>query len=223
MLARRPDLVNAAFRAHPAEFSSLLRAAAAAEDSARFEEAIRHPKVPQIGHRAALGNPAGAITIVEYMDFQCPYCRQARATLVDLMQAHAGQIRLIVKHTPLEEHSEAMPTALVFEAIARRDPDAAFRFYDDVFEHQSRLSADGDDFLRLAAARAGVDGAQAMAVSRSPEIRAVIDSDMAEAHSFGLEGTPCFLVNGVPIIGAQPLSTFERVISRTMDSSRSGG
>jgi len=223
ILAQHPDLVYAAFRAHPAEFSALLGAAAAAEDSTRLEEAIRDPKVPQIGHRAALGNPAAAITVVEYMDFECPYCRQARATLVDLMAAHSGRIRLIIKHTPLDEHAEAMPAARLFEAIARRNPDAAFRFYDDVFEHQSRLRADGDNFLRLAAARAGVDVSQAMAASRSPEIRAVIDSDIAEAKSFGLEGTPCFLINGVPVIGAQPLSTFERVISRTLNSSRSGG
>lgn len=230
LFEQHPDILYDVLRAHPAELGELMRVAAssadsigrvavARADSARVEEGLRHPKVPSIGQRAALGDPTAAITLVEYMDFECPYCRRARSTLVDLMEAHAGHIRLVIKHTPLDEHAEAMPAALMFEAIARQSPAAAFRFYDDVFEHQDQLRADGARFLRRAAARAGVNATRAEVDAASPHMRAIIDADMAEAKSFGLEGTPCFLVNGVPIIGAQPESTFEHLIVRTSHGS----
>jgi len=218
MLEQHPDIVYSVFREQPGRFADLLRSAAASADSARVLEAIRHPKVPEIVHRAALGNPSAPITIVEYSDFECPFCRAARPTLVALMQAHAGRIRLIVKHTPLDEHAEAMPAALLFEAIARQEPNAAYRFYDDLFEHQAQLRAEGDRFLRLAATRAGVDARRAIVDARRADIRAVIDRDIAEAKAFGLDGTPCFLVNGIPVVGAQPLSAFETLIARSQFS-----
>src|SRR5581483_5861566 len=132
MLAQHPEIVYEAFRDHPEQFSALVRSAMATADSIRLDSALQHPKIPRIAHRAVLGELSAPITIVEYSDFECPYCRNARPILVALMQAHAGQMRLVVKHTPLEEHPDAMPAALLFEAIARQDANAAYRFYDDL-------------------------------------------------------------------------------------------
>jgi protein-disulfide isomerase len=111
----------------------------------------------------------------------------------------------------------ARPAARLFEAIARRNPMAAYRFYDDLFEHQERLNRDGAPFLAAAARRALADEALTRAVLRDAEsgaIEAVVRADEEEGRRLGFTGTPGFLIDGVPIQGAIPLSVFETIVNR---------
>jgi protein-disulfide isomerase len=134
------------------------------------------------------------------------------------MQQYGSRVRLVVKHTPLSIHPQARPAALLYEAIARRDPTAAFRFYDDLFEHQEQLADGGERFLAAAARRAlgGNEAAARHALddARTPSVALVVAADEAEARRLGFTGTPGFLINGVAIEGAYPLSTFQKIIDR---------
>jgi protein-disulfide isomerase len=221
-LVEHPEIVLAAIEAHPAEFITALQKAAAqgglapspAAEERRLDEEFAHPKVPVITRRAVLGNPAAPVTIVEYSDFQCPYCREERDVLVRLMREYGGRVRLVVKHTPLASHPVAMPAALMYEAIARRDPMAAYRFYDELFAHQEVLDSVGEPYLAVAARAPGADPVRARRDAESPEVRAVIDADLDEGRRFGFTGTPGFLVNGVSLQGAHPIADFELLINR---------
>jgi protein-disulfide isomerase len=224
-LVEHPEIVLAAIEAHPDAFISALqkaaaKAAAAAETPAavsrRFDSAFAHPHEPVITRRAVLGNPAAPITIVEYSDFQCPYCRAERDVLVQLMREYGDTLRLVVKQTPLEIHPLAMPAALMYEAVARQSPMAAYRFYDDLFEHQERLTSDGAAYLTVAARAAGVDTARAAGDAKSAAVRAVVDADLDEGRRFGFTGTPGFLINGVALEGAHPIGDFEQIINRQL-------
>jgi protein-disulfide isomerase len=228
-VVRHPEIVLAAIEAHPEAFISALqkaaaRSAAAAESpeaaKARLDEAFAHRQTPVITRRAVLGNPAAPVTIVEYSDFQCPYCREEREVLVQLMREYGDTLRLIVKHTPLEIHPFARPAALMYEAVARQDPMAAYRFYDDLFAHQATFDSVGEPYLAVAAAAAGVDSGQARADARRPEIRAVIEADLDEGRRFGFTGTPGFLINGVALMGAHPIGDFEAIINRHLADAR---
>lgn len=224
-VVQHPEIVLAAIEAHPEAFISALQKAAAkttaaAEspeaESRRLDSAFAHPHVPVISRRAVLGNPSARITIVEYSDFQCPYCRAEREVLVQLMREYGDTLRLVVKHTPLQMHPMAMPAALMYEAVARQSPMAAYRFYDDLFEHQEQLTSEGAAYLTAAARAAGVDPARAAADAKSPAIRAVVDADLDEGRRFGFTGTPGFLINGVALMGAHPIGDFEQIISRQL-------
>ncbi|HET8836098.1 MAG TPA: thioredoxin domain-containing protein [Gemmatimonadales bacterium] len=224
-MVQHPEIVLAAIEAHPEAFISALQRAAtkttaAAEtpeaESRRLDSAFAHPQVPAITRRAVLGNPSAPITIVEYSDFQCPYCRAEREVLVQLMREYGDTLRLVVKHTPLHMHPMAMPAALMYEAVARQSPMAAYRFYDDLFEHQERLTADGAAYLTVAARAAGVDPVRAAADARSAAVRAVVDADLDEGRRFGFTGTPGFLINGVALMGAHPIGDFEQIINRQL-------
>ena len=224
-VVEHPEIVLAAIEAHPEAFISALQKAAAktaavAEtpeaESRRLDSMFAHPHVPVILHRAVLGNPSAPITIVEYSDFQCPYCRAERDVLVQLMREYGDTLRLVVKHTPLHMHPMAMPAALMYEAVARQDPMAAYRFYDDLFEHQERLTAEGATYLTLAARSAGVDPARAEADAKSAAVRAVVEADLDEGRRFGFTGTPGFLINGVALMGTHPIGDFEQIINRQL-------
>lgn len=224
-----PDIVLAAIEAHPEAFIAALQkaatqASAAAESpeatKARLDEAFAHPQYPVITRRAVLGNPSAPVTIVEYSDFQCPYCRAERDVLVQLMREYGDSVRLVVKHTPLTMHPLAMPAALMYEAVARQDPQAAYRFYDDLFTNQERLGSEGETYLTVAANAAGVDTARARADTRRADVRAVVEADLDEGRRFGFTGTPGFLVNGVGLMGAHPIGDFEQIINRHLALAR---
>jgi protein-disulfide isomerase len=223
-LVQHPEVLYAAVRAHPKEFIKVLNAAAqqsqgelAAQstkaEQARIDAEFKNPKVPSLAGHVALGEPNAPITIVEYADFQCPYCRAERATVEEVLKEYAGKVRLVIKQTPLDIHPQAMGAALMFEAVALQGSMPALRFYDELYANQERLK-EGDRFLQAAARKAGADVARAMRDAKSDSARALIRADLDEAQRFGFNGTPGFLINGVSLEGAYPRSAFEEIINR---------
>jgi protein-disulfide isomerase len=224
MLVQHPEVLYAAVRAHPREFIQVLNAAAqqskgelaaqSAQDArARTDEEFRNPKVPSLAGHVVLGEPNAPITIVEYADFQCPYCRAERATVEDVLKEYSGKVKLVIKQTPLDIHPQAMDAALMFEAVALQGSRPALRFYDELYQNQGRLG-EGGSFLQSAAKKAGADVSRAIRDAKSDSARAMIKADMDEAQRFGFSGTPGFLINGVSLEGAYPRSAFEEIINR---------
>ena len=233
LLVRKPEILYAVIDSHPAEFMAAVdraarasqgvrQAQAARSDSLRIKDELQHPKRAVIDHRAVLGNPRAPITIVEYTDFECPFCRRERDVLAELFKHYGDSIRLVVKQMPVTElHPHAMDGALMFEAVARQNPNSAYKLYDDLYEHQERFARDGQRYLEQAIARIGVDVPRALRDQRSDALRAVVAADMAEGRAFGFTGTPGFLINGVSLEGTHPAEAFERIIDRHL-SGRSG-
>ena len=228
VLVRRPDILFAVIEAHPAEFMAAVdraakasqgtrQAQAAQSESLRIEDELHHPKMAVIDHRAVLGNPHAPITIVEYTDLQCPFCRQERDVLAQLFKHYGDSVRLVVKQLPVVElHPHAMDGALMFEAVARQDPNKAFKLYDDVYEHQDQFAAEGQAYLERSIKAIGADVPRALRDQRSEDVKAVVQADIAEGHRFGFSGTPGFLVNGVSLQGAYPLQAFVTLIDRQL-------
>jgi protein-disulfide isomerase len=230
VLVRKPEILYAVIEAHPAEFMAAVDRAARAsqatrqvqsarDDSLRIEEELRHPRVAVLDRRAVLGNPRAPITIVEYTDLQCPFCRQERDVLVQLFKHYGDSVRLVVKQMPIAElHPHAMDGALMFEAVARQDPNKAYRLYDDVYEHQDQFASEGQAYLERSVAAIGADLPRALRDQRSEAVRAIVMADMAEGKRFGFSGTPGFLVNGVSLQGAYPFQAFVQLIDRQLTS-----
>lgn len=231
-LTQHPEILYAAIRAHPQEFVTLLDSAARATSSARqasseqaearrIEAEIAHPRQPDLSQGVYFGNPSAPITIVEYTDFECPYCRQEHPVIVELFKRYGDRVRLVVKDMPMPFHPRAMPAARMFEAVAMQDASKAPKFYDVMYDHQERLVAEGDRFLEETVRSLGLDVARARRDAASDAVTARISADMAEARRFGFTGTPGFLVNGVLLEGAYPVETFAHIIDRQLASTRS--
>lgn len=221
-----PDILVRVIEKHPAKFAAALntvgqkaeeqaRADEERQEKERTEEEFRNPLKPVIAKDRATQGPADApITIVEYTDFECPFCQRGHATLAQVKQAYPGKIRLVYKSLPLPNHPMALPAAMRFEAIALQDPKKAFAFHDDVFVNQSKLETMGEKYLDQAAKKAGANIARMKKDMTSSKVRERIESDLAEAEKFGIHGTPGFIINGVSLRGAYPLESFKEIIDR---------
>ena len=166
--------------------------------------------------RIVRGNPRAPVTIVEYTDFQCPYCRFGARTVDEVMARYEGQVRLVVKQLPLPLlHPMAMSTARHFEAISLQSADRAWAFYDRIFADQAVL-ADGEPGLQKIAAALGVDMNRLERDLQSPVPQRRIDADLEESQRFRFDGVPAFVVNGRVIEGAQPVERFFEVIDAAL-------
>lgn len=166
--------------------------------------------------RIVRGNPAAPITLIEYTDFQCPYCAEGARTVSAAMARYEGKVNLVVRHYPLPFHPAAMPAALYFEAIAMQNPDQAWQLYDLVFANPQRL-IEGEDFLKAVAAGIGVDMQKLERDVRSPQIYKLIAADMQAFEQAGHDGVPAFVINGKVLIGAQPVAKFVEIIDALLN------
>ena len=165
--------------------------------------------------RIVRGNPAAPVAIVEFTDFQCPYCSNGARTVSAMMEKYEGKIKLIVKHYPLPFHPVALPAALYFEGIAAQSPDKAWQFYDALFANPGQLAA-GEDALKKVAAELGVDMQKLEKDVRSPETYKKIAADKQEFEQAKFDGVPVFIINGTALVGAQPPQVFIQVIEAAL-------
>lgn len=166
-------------------------AKAAKEQPTVSERAILHdPDVP------ALGNPKGDVTIVEYFDYQCPYCRKLHPELMRLI-AEDGNIRLVLKDWPILTPQSLVAARL---ALAARYQGRYAETHAALMETSGRLD---QDKIRAAAVKAGLDldRIDADVTARAAEIDAVLARNAAQADALGLTGTPALLVGPFKVPG----------------------
>jgi protein-disulfide isomerase len=155
------------------------------------------------------GPARAAVTIVEFADYQCPFCVHAEAIIHAVEQAHPGDVRVVFKNLPLPFHDLARPMAKA--AVAA---DAQGHFW-DMHDRLFALTGTVDRTALDGVARSlGLDVARFDRDLDDPSLDARIDADDADAKALGIKGTPTFFVNGRRIVGAQPAAVFEKAIAK---------
>ncbi len=153
------------------------------------------------------GNPGAPVTIVEFSDFQCPFCGRAQPTVKQVEQAYGNQVRVVWKHQPLPMHSQAVPAALAAEAA--RQQGKFWQMHDKLFQNQQALDQQS---LERYAGEVGLDLGRFRTAQQDPKLKARIEEDQALASRLGINATPTFVVNGEQLVGAQPFDKFKEVI-----------
>jgi len=152
------------------------------------------------------------VTIIEFSDFQCPYCKRAIPIIDELVEKYPEDLRIVYRHLPLASHSRARPAA---EASVCADGQGKFwEYHDTLFANNRKLS---DDDLTGYASEIGLDLDLFKQCLISPETRETVQSDMDAARTAGISATPAFLVNGVLISGAKPVNEFIQVIDSELN------
>lgn len=223
LLKDNPDIVTESIKANPTKYIQALNEAvkSAQEGDAKdreeqekkaLEESFNNPLQAELRPDESFrGTKDAPITLVEYSDFECPFCSRGFGTVMELMKKYDGKIRFVYKHLPLSFHPQAMPAAQYYEAIRLQSPDKAWKFHDAIYQNQRKLQ-NGEAFLKAEAKKLGVDMNKLAKDVKSEAVQARIDADMAEAQKFGFQGTPGFLLNGVPVKGAYPVTHFDGII-----------
>ena len=159
----------------------------------------------------AQGPSNAPIELVEFSDFQCPYCERAFPTIKQVLSTYGNKVHFVYRNYPLPSHPNARPAA---EAAQCANEQGQFwAYHDRLFGDQSKLK---DDDLKATAASLGMDAAKFNACFDSHKYKQRVDTDLQAGNEAGVNGTPAFFVNGRLLSGAQPFDEFKKVIDEEL-------
>ena len=161
--------------------------------------------------RPAKGPANAPIEMIEFSDFQCPFCLQANPTVTQVLKTYGDRIRFVYRHYPLPNHPNARPAAEAAECASEQDK--FWPYHDKLFAKAGQL-ADSD--LKQAAADVGLDAGRFDTCFESRKLTAQIDADIHAGNDAGVSATPTFFINGRLINGAQPFDVFKGVIDEEL-------
>jgi len=165
-----------------------------------------------IGDSYTLGPVDAPITIVEFSDYQCPYCRRWHDEVYGpLLAAYPGKIKMVYRHLPLTSiHQDAFSAAEA--AMCAGEQDAYWQFHEKLF---SSDSLGGDIYVQYAQ-DLGLDITTFEACMNDHKYQEAVEADSNFAIDLGIRSTPTFFINGLAIVGAQPLDVFKQVIDKEL-------
>jgi protein-disulfide isomerase len=170
----------------------------------------------QAGNAPAKGPKNAPVTIVEWSDFQCPYCGRAQPALKQILEQYAGKVRLVWKNQPLSFHPNAMPAAeAAMAAYEQGGSDKFWKMHDKFFENQTGLSP---SYYEQVAKEIGLDVPRWKAAVESRSGLAAIQADMSAGNAVGANGTPTFFINGKRLVGAMPFESFKAIIDAELSN-----
>jgi protein-disulfide isomerase len=160
-----------------------------------------------LGDAPARGGREPKVTIVEFCDFECPYCAASRAGLQKVVDTYGADVRVVWKHLPLPMHKHSSLAALASEAA--RAEGKFWEMHDLLFAHQDALDRTG---LEMYAAQLKLDPARFKETLDKPASTNHVDADAQQAIRLGQRGTPAFFVNGRLLTGVQSFESWQKVI-----------
>ena len=177
---------------------------------------------PAQGYRVGLGIPGhqlgpddALVTIVEFSDFQCPYCARQAAVLAHVHEKYGDQVRIVFRHFPVLFHRQSVIAAEAGAAAA--DQGKFWAFHDQVFGHFGELTrADLEKF----ATEAGLDVQRFRAALDQRRFHDAVIAEGAAAQAIGVDGTPTLFVNAQPIVGSRDAKGLDRIIDAHLDHAK---
>jgi protein-disulfide isomerase len=153
------------------------------------------------------GPESAPVTIVEFSDFQCPFCSRANAAVDEVVKTYGDKVRVVFRHFPLSFHKEAPKAAEA--SMCAADQNKFWEYHDKLFANQQALKVDD---LKKAAADLGLDTARFNECLDSGKKAELVKKDMADGEKAGVTGTPAFFINGLALSGAVPAEEFKAII-----------
>jgi|APLak6261679142_1056127.scaffolds.fasta_scaffold00202_20 protein-disulfide isomerase len=157
------------------------------------------------------GPNTALVTLVEFSDYQCPFCSRGHNTVLELEKQYEGKLRVVMKQHPLDFHPNAKPAALA--ALAAGEQGKYWEMHNKLFANQQALS---DASYEAYAKELGLNVEKWKADLQSPKFQAQIAKETQLAMQLGATGTPAFFINGRKISGAQPIDNFKKVIDEEL-------
>lgn len=176
-----------------------------------FENAFKNREDVAVGTSPVKGNTTAKVTIVEFSDFECPYCSRGNQTVQEVLKAYPNDVKIVFKNLPLPFHNEAGPAARA--ALAAGKQGKFWEFHDELFEQQDKL---GQSFYEETAKKLGLNVEQWRKDMDSADVAAAVKADADLAKTLGVQGTPGFFVNGVRVAGAYPFEHFKAIVDRLL-------
>lgn len=226
-IEKDPSIVFAAIEKDPRGFFETIEKARDLAQKQMADDVWKKPLNPKIDETRIFEGPKSAkVTIVEYADFLCGHCAAANLTMKEVLKKYPGDVRLLYKNKPIL-HEVSGIGARYFTAIGMQSPEAALKFKDLVFSNQKNLietvknpKKKPEDYLKSLAKQAGADIAKLEKDLEDPKVAALVEEDSKEADDLEFQGTPGFVVGGIPVRGAGSVDTFSAIIDRHLGAKK---
>ena len=180
-----------------------------------FKVSVPFPDLPRfevsVDDDPSIGPDDAPITIIEFGEYECPFCARAKVVTDQLMKNYEGKIRRVYRDFPLGFHQRAIPAAVAANCAGAQDK--YFPMHDLILGDQSNLS---DEAFKSYAEQLKLDIPAWETCLQDPAQVAEIRADMADGEKVGVSGTPGFFINGIFLSGALPYETFEAIIEREL-------
>ena len=166
--------------------------------------------------RPFLGTPGAPVTVVEFGDFQCPYCKQESGVIrTELLQAFPQDVQLYFMDYPIDGiHPFARGAAILGRCIYTQNNASFWAYHDWIFEHQAEITPENlrEKVLAYAAGDKNLNGEKLAACAVSPEPRADVDRSVAMGDALNIDATPTLFINGRRMVGTVPLEDLKLVV-----------
>jgi protein-disulfide isomerase len=172
-----------------------------------YQLLLEEPRVKVDATGPARGPEGAKVTIVEFSDFECPFCARAEESVNQVMEKYAGKVRLVFRHFPLNFHPNAPKAAEA--SMCANDQGKFWEMHKTLFANNKAL---GVEDLKKHAAAVGLDVAKFNECLDGGKMKGIVDADTKAGGEAGVSGTPAFFINGKLLSGAQPASEFEKII-----------
>ena len=190
---------------------------AAQVNKAKVEVYLKKPERPvfevNIAGAPAKGDADAKVTLVEYSDFQCPFCSKASKTIGELEKKYGSKLRVVFKNFPLPFHTQAKLAAEAAMCANDQGPKLFWKMHDAFFADQTKLDREN---LIATAKKSGLKEADFVACLDGHKFTAAVEKDIMEGQNLSIKSTPTFFINGKLLSGAQPIEVFSEVIDEEL-------
>jgi len=163
----------------------------------------------EVGDAPIWGKKDASVTIVEFSDFQCPFCSRAAETVNELKKKYNGKIKIAFKTFPLPMHHDAMPAAEAALCINEQGEDKFWKYHDELFKNQEKLDAAN---LAKYAKDVGADTKKFDDCVKANKYKDAVQKNTSYGETIGVKSTPTFFINGQLVSGAVPIEQFSEII-----------
>lgn len=184
----------------------------------RYKEPFERINIQISSDDPVKGNPNGTIVIVEFSDFECPYCLRFQETGKQILSKYGDKIKWVFKDFPLDFHKNAMGAHLAATCVQKSKPENFWKFYDLIFSPNRTSKVFEKEFLKENAIKLGVSPSAYDECIKDPKTLEKVQKNIEEGAKYGVSGTPAFFINGRKITGAQPFSVFEEIIQEELSN-----
>ena len=180
-------------------------------DAANVAVKLEAPRVTVAADGPSRGKDGAPVTIVEFSDYQCPFCKRAEPIVNEVLKRYPDQVRVVFRHFPLDQiHPRARPAAEA--AMCATEQGKVWEFHETLFAGGGLEEAD----LTTYAESTGLDKAKFQACVAERRFKDKVEADSVAGREAGVSGTPAFFVNGIMLSGAKPVEEFVEVIEREL-------
>ncbi len=178
-----------------------------------LEKPARPVKEVNVGDAPFMGGADAKVTIVEFSDFQCPFCARGATLMNDIKKKYGNKVKVAFKNFPLPFHNHAKKAAEAGLCAYEQNKDKFWKLHDKMFADQAGLAVDG---LVAKAVSLGLDKKKFQECLSSGKFASRVNADMEEGKKVGVKSTPTFFVNGKMVNGAQPIEVFSEIIDEEL-------